>query len=1113
MPETDLCPECGLERNAGLCPRCMLKRGLDGPALSLGGDGNPGTTVDLGPPSVFETLTLSVGPIPHVLLRDTDDDDKATLVLPPSNPDADAFNRYQLQNELGHGGMGAVFKGRDPNLGRELAVKVLLTKHRNRPDLVRKFVEEAQIGGQLQHPGIVPVYELGTFADTRPYFTMKLVKGRTLAELLAGRTTPADDLARFLGIFEQVAQTLAYAHARGVIHRDLKPSNVMVGAFGEVQVMDWGLAKVLETDTVADRGAGAESAVRTVRTDADASQAGDVMGTYAYMPPEQATGDIDAIDERADVFGLGAFLCEILTGKPPYVGQTRGEVRRKAERADLSDAHARLDACGADAELLALARLCLEPDPNDRPRDAGKVASTMTAYFRGVQDRLRTAELERVEAETRAEEEVKQRELAEQLAAEAQARAVEERARRKLQVSLMAAVLAFFVLGGGGYAWERRQRDERVARTARGVEDALARAERLRGEAQAAPVSDLAKWDVALAAASEADGLIRQGEADAALRGRVDGLLAILKDEQAKARERARQAEIDRTLLAELESIRGNRSEHWDEKRTDAEYAAAFRKVGLDLDRMEPRQVGAWIANRSDPIELTSYLDDWLFARRGSGAEEASWRRLVEAARNADPDPWRDSLRARAGRRDADAVAEFRRLADSESALDSQPVASLHLLVESLENAAGDRERAKRVLRLAWQHHPGDFWVNIHLAHVESKGDGEYLDPGEAVRRSSVAVAVRPRSSTAHYNLGNALRAQGKLDDAVAEYRAAIRIKPNYAEAHNNLGAALQAQGKLDDAIAEYHAAIRIKPDLAEAHVGLGNALQAQGKLDDAIVEHRAAIWIKPNYAGAHYNLGNALQAQGKLDDAIAEYHAAIRIKPDHAVAHCNLGKALRNSGRDADALEELRRGHDLGSKQPGWRHPSLAWVRECERMVALDARLPAILKEDDKPKDAAEGLEFGQICYTKGLHASAARLWADALAADPKLAEDRQAPPRYDAACSAALAGSGKSKDDPPPDDAAKVKLRNQARDWLKAELAAWSKVLDNGTPEARKNVQQKLAHWKVDPDLAAIRDKDALAKLPEAERKEWEALWGEVDALIKTSSAGAPDEKEPRQ
>src|SRR5262249_35216440 len=136
-----------------------------------------------------------------------------------------------------------------------------------KPELVQRFVEEAQIAGQLQHPGVAPVYELGRLVDRRPYFTMKLVKGQTLAALLAARADPAQDRSGYVGIFAQVCQTLAYAHARGVIHRDLKPANVMVGAFGEVQVMDWGLAKVLPTDGADGRQAHATvSDIRTRRS-------------------------------------------------------------------------------------------------------------------------------------------------------------------------------------------------------------------------------------------------------------------------------------------------------------------------------------------------------------------------------------------------------------------------------------------------------------------------------------------------------------------------------------------------------------------------------------------------------------------------------------------------------------------------------------------------------------------------------------------------------------------------------------------------------------------------------------------------------------------------------
>ncbi len=1053
MSEGPTCPNCGNELPAGsprkLCPRCLLRAGLGSGAESVPRNGGHSATAGLTAPvgHVLDSIAASIGSVPRVLLRDTDGGPEPPLYRPGAGDAAGSSTRYRIDGEIARGGMGAVLKGRDPDIGRDVALKVLREDFRDNADMVRRFVEEAQIGGQLQHPGIVPIYEMGTFSDRRPFFSMKLVKGHTLASLLADRANSSGELPRFLAIFESIAQTVAYAHARGVIHRDLKPSNVMVGSFGEVQVMDWGLAKVLPRGGVVDDATAGkpdrqETVIATARSssdDSDLSHAGSVLGTPSYMAPEQARGEIERIDERADVFALGSILCEILTGQPAFTGRSSGEIQRKAALGDLGDALARLDAGGADGELVALARACLAREVEDRPHSASSVAERVTAYLTGVQEKLRQAELDRVE----------------------------ERARRRVTTVAAAALILLGLAGGGGYVWNLEQRAERVARTARAVGLALADAARLRGEAQAAAPGEPAKWAEALSAAKRAEGLLVQGEADAPLRGRVTDLLAQLDRERTDAADKARRLEADHALLADLESVRGNRAEHGDLKQTDAEYAAAFRKAGLDVDATEPAEAGKWLAARSEPVELAGYLDDWTHARINAQRPEADWRRLVAAARAADRDPWRDALRARVGTKDAGAVAEFRRLADDEKPLDDQPVPSLVLLALQLKDGIGDRERAARVLRRAVLRHPAEFWAHFELSKVFGTGIGSLDDffprPEEAVRHLTAALAVRPGSRMAHHELALALCAQDKLDEAVAVCREALRLNPDDAVAHQWLGSFLNGQGKVDEAVAEQREALRLKPEFANAHYHLGHALHSQSKPDEAAAEYREAIGLSPN-AWYHTALGHVLgfhMGTGKLDEAVAEYREAIRLKPDLADANDSLGKILRKQ--------------------------------------ALVPRMPALLKGDDRPKDNAERLAVARMCFDTKRFAPAARFWSEALEADPKLADDRQNSHRYDAACAAALAAAGKGVDEPPPDAAAKVKLRDQALGWLKAERDAWAKLLESGLPKDRTTVVRWLQKWQEDSDLTGIRDLEALAKLPEAERKEWQALWADVQALLK--------------
>jgi hypothetical protein len=324
---------------------------------------------------------------------------------------------FELVDEIGHGGMGVVYRARDLALGREVAVKVLQDRFPADGPATLRFLGESRITGQLQHPGIPAVHHIGRLADGRPFLAMKLIKGRTLDNILKARPDPCADRGGLLAVFAAICQAVGYAHAHKVIHRDLKPANIMVGAFGEVQVMDWGLAKVLTTGR--ERQPTVQANLEATRawteispspeSDVQSTQAGSLVGTPSFIPPEQAAGELEKVDERADVFGLGAILAVILTGKPPYVGDRAEALRVKAVRGELSECLARLDACAAETELVALCKRCLAFEPADRPNDAGEVAKAVSAYLAAAEERARRAEVEQERAAVRATEERKRR--------------------------------------------------------------------------------------------------------------------------------------------------------------------------------------------------------------------------------------------------------------------------------------------------------------------------------------------------------------------------------------------------------------------------------------------------------------------------------------------------------------------------------------------------------------------------------------------------------------------------------------------------------------------------------------------------------------------------------
>jgi serine/threonine protein kinase len=214
--------------------------------------------------------------------------------------------RYRLLSRIGRGGMGAVYAAEDEALGREVALKVVASPD---SDAASRMLHEARIVARLEHPGIVPVHDAGILPDGRVFYAMKLVRGKRLDEVAAELPLP-DRLRLFL----RVCETVAFAHAHGVVHRDLKPENVMVGPFGEVLVLDWGVAKLLDAPSLP----GESSEPAPIPTGARAgTSAGTVIGTPGYMPPEQAEGRLEEVGVRSDVWGLGAILHFLLAGRPP----------------------------------------------------------------------------------------------------------------------------------------------------------------------------------------------------------------------------------------------------------------------------------------------------------------------------------------------------------------------------------------------------------------------------------------------------------------------------------------------------------------------------------------------------------------------------------------------------------------------------------------------------------------------------------------------------------------------------------------------------------------------------------------------------------------------------
>jgi Flp pilus assembly protein TadD len=972
--------------------------------------------------------------------------------------------RFRVVRPHARGGLGDVFVAYDEELHREVALKEIQPRHAGDGESRSRFLLEAEVTGRLEHPGVVPVYGLGRHPDGRPFYAMRFIKGDTLKDAVdrfhraevRGRDPGERALAlrELLARFVAVCNAVAYAHSRGVLHRDLKPANIMLGAYGETLVVDWGLAKV--TGRREGEARGGEAALRPRAADGLSTVVGTVMGTPGYVSPEQAMGAVDAVGPASDIYSLGATLYHLLTGRPPVERKVVFEAKQ-----------------GVPPALRAVCRKAMALKPEDRYGTALALAADVEHWLAD-----EPVSAYREPWATRARRWIRRHKPAVAAAA--------------------AAALAVLLLGGAGAVWLERQRAERRVEQAR-------QEERQRQEAGAAldKLPDLLRqwrWKEAETVLGEADR--RLGEAG-----------------PADLRARAAQARVDLDLAVQLDTIRLRRATkivqfdlsfdlsfgvrdirrgpltilegQYEMEKMEQDYSAAFARVSVVAGQVDEEGAAARVRDSAIREQLVAALDDWAGVTRKP--ELGPW--LLGIARRADPDDWRDRFRDPKVRSDRAALQSLANelLWDEARKLKAQSPQLLAALGTALLYGQGD---AVPLLTEARERYPSDFWLHFELGNALTQAQKW----GEAAGCYRAALAVQPEAVAVYNNLGGALL-KGRLGGAIRVYQKALELDPKSAPTHNNLGLALAADGQMEKAIAAFEEAIKLDPDYAWAHYNLGIALKDKRPPEQLVPYFRKAAELDAKNAKAYSALGVALGAGGQLDEAIIAFEKAVKLDAKDAQTQGNFGMALLGRGRFAEAQAATQACLKLLPEGDPLRKLADQQLQQCERLLALDEKLRAILEGKDKPASDTERLDLAWLCLQsyRGYYATAARFYAESIDARPELVKDPRNGLRYDAARASALAAAGQGRDAGPLGEKERDRLRQQALDWLKADLAQWAKLAEGDAAAARADVRKYLQHWQKDPSLAGLRDEAALGNLPEAERAACQQLWAEVAELLK--------------
>jgi len=844
------------------------------------------------------------------------------------------FGRYHIVSELGRGGMGVVYRAKDPNLQREIAIKMLLHEEEGSQEAVQRFEREARAAANLNHPNIVHIHDIGV-VDKRHYFTMDYVDGSSLDEMLddvrlptaatmrpaatlpdtgplpeplperptrnAPKTRKREVVTKGIQILIQISRALHQAHSQGIIHRDLKPENILITADGIPKLTDFGLAKEYRKSE--------DSKKKMTVT-------GTVMGTPWYMSPEQAAGEIDRLGPASDIFSLGVILYELITGTRPFNEDTVPATLHAVMEKD--PVPPRRVQPGLHKDLQTICLKALAKEPYRRYHTTVAFAEELERYLAGEPISARPTSLTYL---------------------------VWKRVQKhRYAASVVFAGVLALVLGGGAalWGWTRyrdataESDDQRRARLL--IEERQAR--RMKAEllcAEGKQKLDLVAEPLAKRAFQEADRHLEEGLALLAKAIEVDKEYPEALLARARAQRLAGKPE---PALQDVQTALALVPQH-----PEALYLRAVLRV--------ERYSGGILGDPSDAAIVEEAT-----AKEEKAKALADLELLAKTEFRGLPG-WAAShargAKALLEGKSALAVEELGKVVAENAALWDVHFQT-GLAHERLQEWDAARKCYSECLRRNPRHAPA--WINRGRLMTSS-------DPEQAVRDFTEGINLDRTNSRAWYHRGHVYYHMGKLKESLDDNDKAIDIDPTFAVAYNGRGLTLERLGKQEEAILDFGRAIQSEPNVAAYHRNRGAAHLEKCHHEEALVDYEKVVslepraaasyylrglywahmkdWAKsladytealtlnPNFAEAHVNKANVYMQQGKLDDAIAECTAALEIHPisrdAHGKAYLNRGIAWANKKEynkakaDLEMVLKVDPSPEMGESVRGWLH------------------------------------------------------------------------------------------------------------------------------------------------------------------------------------------------